>query len=94
VRTAAPTVQPSGRAGNPAGIERYLASKFGDLYRRGVPVSTSGSGPRWRAGGGGAGSREGGAGAIAALPAVEWWRTREEAREGYRVRLAALRAQR
>ena len=34
---------------------------------------------------------EGGTAAIATLPAIEWWRTREEAREGYRARLRALR---
>ena len=34
---------------------------------------------------------DGGSGAIAGVPAVEWWRTREEAREGYGARLVALR---
>ena len=33
----------------------------------------------------------GGKAAIPALPAIEWWRTREEARAGYRARLRALR---
>jgi hypothetical protein len=35
---------------------------------------------------------DGGTAAIAALPAVEWWLTREEAREGCRARLRALEA--
>ena len=35
---------------------------------------------------------EGGVAAIAGMPAVQWWPTRDKARDGYRVRLRALRA--
>jgi hypothetical protein len=35
----------------------------------------------------------GGLGPVAGQPAITWFRTREEARDGSRVRLAALRAE-